>query len=113
MLGKIEDPEELKSLRERMKRGLERAYRPDGTSRQFVATFVEGDRRAALARIVAPTLILHGRNDPLVRLGAATVLQRAIPGAKLEVIDKLGHYLPGWAAPVLGERIAAWCAAHP
>ena len=112
MLGQLDDPEELKSLRERMSRGLDRAYRPDGTARQFVATFAEGDRRAALARIIAPTLILHGRNDPLVRLPAAYVLKDAIKGSTLEVIERLGHYLPNWAAPMLGDRIAAWAARH-
>lgn len=112
LLGELDDQAELDSLRERMARGLRRAYRPDGTARQFLATLVEGDRSRELAKIVAPTLILHGRNDPLVPLPAAYALKRAIPHAELEVIEKLGHYLPNWAAPVLGERIARFVVAQ-
>lgn len=113
LLGELDDrtdATEIAALRERMSRGLERAYRPEGTTRQFIASLVESDRSRELAKITCPTLILHGRNDPLVPLPAAHRLQRAIPHAQLEVIDRLGHYLPQWAAPVLGERIARFAA---
>jgi pimeloyl-ACP methyl ester carboxylesterase len=104
-LGQLSDPIELESLRQRMSRGLSRAYRPEGTARQFLATLAVSDRSSELMRIACPTLILHGSNDPLVPLPAAYHLQRTIPNSRLEVIEGLGHYLPTWSVPILADRI--------
>jgi len=50
--------------------------------------------RARLGEIAAPTLVLHGSDDPLFPLGHGEALARAIPNAELVVIDGLGHELP-------------------
>ncbi|MGW0434956.1 alpha/beta fold hydrolase [Micromonospora sp. NPDC003197] len=52
-----------------------------------------------LARITAPTLVLHGDGDPLLRATAACDIAAAVPGARLRILPGLGHFLVGdvWA----------------
>jgi pimeloyl-ACP methyl ester carboxylesterase len=44
--------------------------------------------------IGAPTLVIHGADDPMFPLGHALALADGIPGAKLLVLDRTGHELP-------------------
>ncbi len=44
----------------------DRCFYPQGVARQYVAVVAHGDRRAALASVTAPALIIHGSDDPLV-----------------------------------------------
>ena len=53
--------------------------------------------RDRLAEIAVPALVIHGTDDPLFPLAHGEALAREIPGAKLLVIDGLGHELPPWA----------------
>lgn len=67
VIGSPGYPVEEPALRERILAGLERSYHPAGTLRQMVAIGADTGRRAAeLGRITAPTLVLHGKDDPLV-----------------------------------------------
>ena len=49
------------------------------------------DLRPELGRIAAPTLLIHGTNDPLMPLGAAETLAAAIPGARLAPFADCAH----------------------
>ena len=102
-LGNIHDEDELKRLRERLSRSLQRAYNPAGAARQLMAVFADPDRSAEVARIRCPTLIIHGADDPLVPLPAAHHLAKLLPQARLEVIAGLGHYLPADKLPRLAQ----------
>lgn len=82
------------ALRERIAASIARAYRPAGIARQLVAVVADGDRSHLLARIAAPTHILHGEADPLIPVAAAHELQAKIRGATLEIIPGMGHDLP-------------------
>lgn len=53
-----------------------------------------GDRRAQLSRITAPTLVVHGSDDPLIPPACGKDTAAAIPGAQLLLIDGMGHDLP-------------------
>jgi pimeloyl-ACP methyl ester carboxylesterase len=54
-----------------------------------------GDRwRQRLGEVAAPTLVIHGDDDPLFPLGHAEALAREIPGARLLVLERTGHELP-------------------
>jgi pimeloyl-ACP methyl ester carboxylesterase len=53
--------------------------------------------RARLAEITAPALVIHGAEDPLFPPAHGEALAREIPGAKLLLIDGLGHEFPSWA----------------
>jgi len=89
-------------LRARVERSVMRAWRPAGTMRQLLAVAAHGDRSRKLRRIVSPTVVIHGEQDPLVPVAAAHDLARKIAGARLDVIEGMGHDLP---APLL-DRLA-------
>jgi len=84
----------------------ERGPNPAGAARQMLAIVASGNRRDALRLVKAPTLVIHGTNDPLVRFAAAPDLVRAIPGAKLLAIDGMGHTLPRPVWPQIVDAIA-------
>ncbi len=71
-----------------------RGYHPAGSARQLAAIIASGNRTAALHDVRVPTLVIHGRPDPLVPVEAGIATAEAIPGAKLLLMDDLGHALP-------------------
>ena len=86
----------------------DRSFYPQGAARQFTAMLVRGNRRRALASVTAPTLVIHGNEDPLgpVECGKATA--EAIPGAELMIVKGMGHDLPYRGAwPRIVEKISA------
>jgi pimeloyl-ACP methyl ester carboxylesterase len=94
--------------REHLERVARRGYYPAGSARQLLAVLASGDRRTLLARIEAPTLVIHGRDDPLVPLAAGIDTANHIPGAQLKVIPGMGHDFP----PALQPEIAALIIEH-
>ncbi len=81
-------------MRERVAQGIQRSFHPVGTLRQMVAIVSDITRAAQLLRITSPTLVIHGKSDPLVPYGCGEDTARRIPGAKLVGIDGMGHDLP-------------------
>lgn len=73
---------------------VKRAYNPTGFSRQIAAIAATGDLRAHLATITAPTLVLHGADDPLVPVDAGKDTAANIQGAELLIVEGMGHDLP-------------------
>ncbi|HEX7890990.1 MAG TPA: alpha/beta hydrolase [Ramlibacter sp.] len=85
-------PEEL---RQRILASVRRGgYRPSCTARQLAAIAADTDRARELARIQAPTLVLHGTEDPLVPIACGEDTARRIPGARFVAIPGMGHDLP-------------------
>ena len=97
------DPAELTS---RLQAAMQRAFHPAGATRQLLAIAADGDRSRLLRRIVAPTRVMHGRDDPLVRVAAAHDLVSKIAPAEIEVIPGWGHDLPAPLLPRLADGIA-------
>ncbi|MFF6780127.1 alpha/beta fold hydrolase [Streptomyces sp. NPDC012510] len=64
-----------------------------------------GDDTAALASVKAPTLVLHGSEDPMFPPAHAEATAAAVPGARLVMIDGLGHTLPTALDARLAEEI--------
>jgi pimeloyl-ACP methyl ester carboxylesterase len=81
-------------VRQRASLAFDRAYDPPGLSRQLLAVWASGDRTQRLAGVRAPTLVVHGDSDPLIPLAAGRATAAAIPGARLEVLEGMGHDLP-------------------
>lgn len=81
-------------LRERVTAAHRRSYRPRGIARQMVAIVADSARAAALARVAVPTLVVHGKADPLVPFACGEDTARRIPGARLEGVQGMGHDLP-------------------
>ncbi len=87
-------PEEEALDRARAERTFERGLNPAGVGRQLRAILASGSRKARLASVKAPTLVIHGTVDPLVRPEGGRDTAASIPGAKLLMIEGMGHALP-------------------
>ncbi|MET0682704.1 MAG: alpha/beta hydrolase [Casimicrobiaceae bacterium] len=109
IIGSPGFPAKPEELREQLARNVRRGYHPAGVTRQLVAIIASGDRRRLLRKVTAPTLVIHGAADPLVPVEAGRDTARHIAGAKLMVIDGMGHDLPPALLPILVEAIAAHC----
>ncbi|MEF8712989.1 MAG: alpha/beta fold hydrolase [Accumulibacter sp.] len=84
-----------------------RGFHPPGVARQLAAFLASGDRRALLATIKAPTLVLHGADDPLIPVACGYDVAAHIPGAKIRVIEGLAHDLPLALTEVFADAIAS------
>jgi len=73
---------------------VKRCYEPTGFSRQIAAVTATGDRRAILKTITAPTVVVHGADDPLVPVQGGHDTAANIAGAALVIIPGMGHDLP-------------------
>jgi pimeloyl-ACP methyl ester carboxylesterase len=82
------------AMRERILAGAQRSFHPVGTLRQMLAIVSDITRAAQLSRITSPTLVLHGRADPLVPFPCGEDTAKRIKGAKLVGIEGMGHDLP-------------------
>ncbi len=71
-----------------------RGYHPAGTGRQLAAIIASGNRTKALGGVRVPTLVIHGRPDPLVTVEGGIATAAAIPGARLMIVERMGHALP-------------------
>ena len=88
---------------------LEEAYdrTPErgGTPKQLAAILASPDRTPGLRQLTIPTLVIHGRQDRLVRPSGGTATARAIPGSALMVVDQMAHDLPRPLWPLLTDAI--------
>ncbi len=107
-IGSPSYPTPEKHLRRRVARSLRRNCCPAGVARQMVAVAASGDRTELLRAIRVPTLVIHGAADPLVPLACGIDTAERVPGARLEVIEGMGHDLPAQ----LLERLIALIDAH-
>ena len=94
VIGSVGFPMPDAELRARVTQAMERNFHPQGITRQMVAIVADGTRADALRGITAPTLVLHGRADPLVPFACGEDTARRVPGAQLVGIDGMGHDLP-------------------
>lgn len=94
-------PFEENFMRERLRSDALRCYEPAGVARQLAAVLANGDRRAKLSKIKAPTVVLHGDADPLVPVEGGKDLAENIAGAELRIVPGMGHDLP----PLLYDTI--------
>jgi proline iminopeptidase len=108
VIGSPGFPTPLEHLKQNLERIARHGLFPLGTARQLLGILASGDRRPAIRTIKAPTLVIHGADDPLVPVAAGIDTAANIPGAKVEVIAGMGHDF----APALQPRLAATIAAH-
>lgn len=94
-------------LRERVLQTVRRSVYPAGLPRQLAAIIDDGDRRERLKQVSAPTLVLHGEDDPLVKVEGGRDTAAHIPGAKLVTVPGWGHDLPIELVDRLADEIAA------
>ncbi|NQX94716.1 MAG: alpha/beta fold hydrolase [Erythrobacter sp.] len=104
-------PRDEEQARERTRINVRRNVYPLGMPRQLAAIINDGDRRERLAGVTTPTLVMHGEDDPLVKLAAGEDTAMAIPGARLVTIPGWGHDFPLELVDTLADEIAAHAAA--
>jgi pimeloyl-ACP methyl ester carboxylesterase len=96
VIGSPGYPQNADELVSRIRASVRRSYNPAGVARQMVASVADVQRPAQLAGVRVPTLILHGKDDPLVPLACGEDTARRIPGARFEAFAGMGHDLaPG------------------
>jgi len=83
----------------------DRSFYPEGFSRQLMAILANGDRREKLKSLKVPTLVIHGKDDPLVPMEGGIDISKNIPEAELLLIDGMGHSLPPETWPQIAEAI--------
>ena len=107
VIGSPGYPTDDQQLRQWVMRDAKRSYYPQGVTRQFAAIVANGDRRPKLKNIKAPTVVLHGADDPLVPVAGGKDTADNIPGAELRVIPGMGHDFPLGLVPVFADAIEA------
>jgi pimeloyl-ACP methyl ester carboxylesterase len=80
-------------LRELAALHYQRGAHPRGFARQFAAILASPGRSRRLADVRVPTLVLHGDKDPLILHWAGRLIAARIPGARLSIIENMGHDL--------------------
>src|SRR5690606_6968098 len=76
---------------DRAARAWDRGSHPRGVLRHLGAIAATGDRTARLRFVRVPTLVVHGTVDPLIRPIGGKLTAEAIPGARLRMIEGMGH----------------------
>jgi pimeloyl-ACP methyl ester carboxylesterase len=94
IIGSPRYPAPEQRIRDEAIEGYERCYYPWGVARHFSAIIASGSLARYDRQITAPTVVLHGRADKLQRPFGGRVVARAIRGARLVLIDGMGHDLP-------------------
>lgn len=92
-------------VREGAAMSWERGINIAGTGRQLGAVAADGNRTKRLRRITAPTVVIHGKDDRLIAPSGGKATARAIPGARLVLIDDMGHDLPRPVWPKIIDAI--------
>jgi len=106
VIGSPGFPFDEERLRRIAGRSYDRGHSAAGVLRQLHAITASGDRTQALHGVRAPATVIHGSSDVLVRPAGGRATARAIPNARLKMIDGMGHDLPRQLWPVFAGEIA-------
>lgn len=80
-------------------------YNPNVVDQHSAAIRSGGSRYEDLKKLTLPTLIIHGREDPLMPFVHAEQMARLIPHAKTLFIDHLGHHLPKTQSAIISRSL--------
>lgn len=94
IIGSPGYPRTEERLRADAEETYDRCFYPQGVGRHFAAILASGSLRRYDRQITAPTVVIHGRADVLMRPSGGKAIARSIPGARLVLFDGMGHDLP-------------------
>ncbi|MEL6857224.1 MAG: alpha/beta hydrolase [Pseudomonadota bacterium] len=94
VIGTPGEDHNTNGMRDRITRSYDRNYNPAGVARQMSAIVAAGDFRKHTRSVKAPTLVLHGSADPLVPIEGGRDIAKLVRGARMEVLDGMGHDVP-------------------
>jgi pimeloyl-ACP methyl ester carboxylesterase len=84
---------------------FDRCFYPEGVGRQLGAILATGSRADGLRALAVPTLVIHGRDDTLIAPDGGERTAELVPGARLLMVDDMGHDRPEELWPLLVEAI--------
>ncbi len=88
-----------------MRLSKQRGFDGKGVTRQLSAVIDAPDRTELLSKLTIPALVIHGDQDPLVRLESGLATAKAIENSTLKVFEGMGHTLPEELWPEIVEQI--------
>jgi pimeloyl-ACP methyl ester carboxylesterase len=94
VIGSPQYPVPMALLRADAEEAYDRCYYPEGIARQFEAILASGSLVDYDLQITAPTVVIHGLADKLMRPACGRAIASTIPGARLVLFDGMGHELP-------------------
>jgi pimeloyl-ACP methyl ester carboxylesterase len=94
-------------VRLRAAESFDRSFYPMGAARQLAAILASGSRADGLRALQVPTLVIHGRADPLIQLSGGERTAELVPGANLLVCNDMAHDLPEPLWPLITDVIAS------
>ncbi|MFX1589631.1 MAG: alpha/beta fold hydrolase [Promethearchaeota archaeon] len=100
-------PYDEKQSREYRTREYDRCYYPEGIARQMAAMAVPGNIKPYISAISAPTIVIHGSEDPFNLIEAGKDIATTIPNAELFIIDGMGHSFPRDIIPKIIKALVA------
>jgi pimeloyl-ACP methyl ester carboxylesterase len=106
LVGSTGFPRDESYIRERAARSYDRGYDVRAGGRQFGAIIASADRTRQLQSIRAPTLVIHGTVDKMIKPSGGRATAKAIPGARLIEIEGMGHDLPRGVWPRILDAIS-------
>lgn len=101
-------PVDERRMRELAELSYARGVSNAGSARQLAAVMSSGSRRERLSSVRIPTLVIHGRVDPLLPMECGIDIARSIPDARLEILPRMGHALN----PAVWDEIIGHIAGH-
>lgn len=90
MKGRIVDTPEF---RKETMESLNRSQDGSGYARQLLSILASKDRLKKIKKIKAPTLIIHGKDDPMIHVRNAYKMHKLIPHSRLQIIDNMRHLI--------------------
>jgi pimeloyl-ACP methyl ester carboxylesterase len=106
LVGSTGFPRDEQYIRERAGRSYDRGFDVRAGGRQLGAIIASGDRTEMLQKINAPTLVIHGTVDKMIRPSGGRATAKAIPGGRLMMIEGMGHDLPRGVWPQIIDAIS-------
>jgi len=107
--GYRERDEDLRAI---VSREVDRTpYDPAGIGRQMLAIVSAPPRNDKLKGVRAPTLVIHGEDDPLVPVEGGKDTAASVPGAKLVIVPGMGHGFEGPLVPLYLQHIGDFVSA--
>jgi pimeloyl-ACP methyl ester carboxylesterase len=98
-------PYDEKQSREYRTKEYDRCYYPEGIARQLAAMAMPGNIKPFINAISAPTIVIHGSEDPFNLIEAGKDIATTIPDAELVIIEGMGHSFPREILPQIIKAI--------
>ena len=112
VIGSPDFPAPEETIKNRAAESFDRSFYPQGVARQMAAVAAQRNRKAALAALSVPALVIHGKEDPLVPVEAGLDTHEALRGSELRLFDGMGHDLPEPLWPGMVQSITELTSRH-